>query len=458
MKQKTNQQLIEGLLWILNKSGQRVRFNLNPTQSQYEKTKTKRDLILKARQKGFSSYILADQFIDCIRKPTNAVVISHEKEATKRLFAKVKYYIDNLEVKPAIQYDTKQDIVFPKRPSNYYIGTAGQKAFGRGDTIHRVHGSEVAFWQKPETIIAGFKEAVPLDGIIIFESSANGRGNWFYDEWQAAKAGESIYTPHFIPWFIDNEYQLSEKDLIKLEIKEAVRERIIKTDFTDEEKDLIKKHSLMINQIWWRRFKLWDLGEMFQQEYPENDVDCFLQSGRPVFKVIKMIERSDLQKDKQYLGGVDGAEGIESGDNHCFAIIDPGPPAKVVFEITNTKPIDIFWQEIKKIVGDYNIRLGIEKNGVGVAHIQKARDLKINFRAWNTTESSRPLLITELEESYRKEELFESYLEAKNELLDMSYNEKNKPEAPANKHDDRVFARGIAWQMRKTADPSVRFL
>lgn len=385
------------------------------------------------------------------------MVISHEKEATKRLFSKINYFVKNLEVKPSLRYETKQDIYFDKTNSYYYIGTAGQKAFGRGDTIHRAHLSEFAFWKNPD-IIAGISEAVPLDCPLVIESTANGRGNKFHDYWQAAKTGDSIYTPHFIPWFIDQEYQLTERDLDRLKVKDKVREKIIEEDFTDEEKDLIEKRGLTKYQIWWRRWKVWDLGDLFQQEYPENDVDCFLQSGRPVFRIVKMAKRPDLNKEIEYLGGIDGAEGVEGGDNHCFTLIDPNPPARVVFEITHNKPIDIFWNEVKKILSEYKIRLGIEKNGIGVAHIQKARELDIEFRPWNTDGSSRPTMISDLEESYRKEELLETYQEAKNELLDMQYDDKNRPEAPKNKHDDRVFARSIAWQMRKSADPSIRFL
>jgi len=362
-----------------------------------------------------------------------------------------------LEVKPSLRYETKQDIFFDKTNSYYYIGTAGQKAFGRGDTIHRAHLSEFAFWKNPE-IIAGISEAVPLFCPLVIESTANGRGNRFYDYWQAAKSGDSIYTPYFVPWFIDDEYQLVEKDLARLNANDNIREKIVSENYDEEEKDLIKNHNLSKYQIWWRRWKIWDLADMFQQEYPENDVDCFLQSGRPVFKLVRMIERPALQKDREYLGGIDGAEGVQGGDNHCFAMIDPNPPAKVVFEIVNNKPIDIFWQEVKNILSNYKVKLGIEKNGIGVAHIQKARESDIEFRAWDTTGSSRPTLISELEESYRKEELLETYQEAKDELLNMQYDNKNKPIAPKNKHDDRVFARGIAWQMRKGGEPNIRFL
>lgn len=430
-------------------------FILNPVQQKFERERSGKDIILKARQEGFSSYIDADQLIECFRKPTNAVVISHEKEATKRLFARVKYFIDNLEIKPQVRYETKQDIFFEKINSNYYIGTAGQKAFGRGDTIHTAHLSEVAFWQKPETIIAGITEAVPLTGRITIESSPNGRGTWQYDEWQKAKAGESIYKPHFYPWFIYNEYRLTDNDLIILNIPGTASAIINNPVLSETEKNL----KLTFEQIRWRRYKIWDLGELFYQEYPENDVDCFLQSGRPVFRVVNMTGREDLKVDREYIAGLDGAEGIQGGDNHSFAVIDhKSKPAKVVYEITNNKPIDIFDTEVANICHKFKIKLAVEKNGVGKAHCVKLKELKVKFTEWETTSATRPVMIVELEEAYRKDELRESYLEAKNELLDMYYDDKNHPTHRENKHDDRVFARAIAWQIRKQPEYNIKFI
>jgi hypothetical protein len=115
--------------------------------------------MVKARQKGLSKAIDADQLIDCIVKSTNAVVISHEGEATERLFAAVKYFIDNMSVKPVMSIDSKSELKFPKRGSSYFIGTAGQKAFGRGDTVDRAHLSEAAFYPDLERTMNGIAEA-----------------------------------------------------------------------------------------------------------------------------------------------------------------------------------------------------------------------------------------------------------------------------------------------------------
>jgi hypothetical protein len=484
---KTQLETIEGILKIRDKRAQLVKFKLNQAQKYYWERKTRRNIILKARQKGISKIIDADQLIDCVSKPTKAVIISHEREATIRLFSSVKGFIDNMDLKPAVSIDSKSEIKFPKRGSNYFIGTAGQKAFGRGDTVDRAHLSEAAFYDDLERILNGIAEATEF-GQIDIETTPNGRGE-FYDMWQKAKAGRSSYTPIFIPWFIDREYSSDnmteeEKQGLSSGVQEmfAMSTEDFKASINDEEWEIIKKVEretgtrLSIGQIKWRRYKIWDKGDMFFQEYPEDDVSCFLQSGRTVFSKITLQanrkipmdnfaawnEKSEVKdeiKKRRFYGGVDCAEGTPTGDAHCFSVIDiQDNKGVVVFEMTSNEPIDIFWSKVKKVTDQFNIFLGIEKNGVGVAHVQKARSLGIRFMEWETTGASRPVMITDLEEAYRKGELIETYAAAENEARDMEYGESNRPEHKKDKHDDRVFSRAIAWQMRKRPVPGVTFL
>ena len=440
---------------------------------------------MKARQKGISKLIDADQFIDCIQKSTNAVVISHEQEATKRMFASVRYYYDNLDVKPVLSIDSTREMTFPKRGSSYYIGTAGQKAFGRGDTIDRAHLSEAAFYFDLEKILAGISEAAEY-GQIDIESTPNGR-DMFYDMWQKAKEGKSAYTPIFIPWFIDNEYSADtmttkEKNGLSVAVREMFdipyNEFIL--NYTDEEKILIgnvwAKYGILLNaeQIKWRRYKIWDKGLLFFQEYPEDDVTCFLQSGRSVFSnitvdVTKKIpldnfdnwgneeDRKELKKRVLY-GGIDGAEGTLTGDRHVFSVVDAPANkdnATVIYEYASNEPIDVFYLKVAPIIKSFKIHLGIEKNGVGVAHVKHARFIGLNFTEWNTTVANRPVMINDLETAYRKGELIETYTEAENEARDMIYTANNRADTIKDKHDDRVFARAIAWQMRQMPSPRV---
>lgn len=490
---------IKSTFSIRNKRGQKVPYVPNASQRLYRKKKTRRNLILKGRQQGLSKEIDADQLADCLKKSTNAVVISHEREATKRLFAAVKYYVDNMAVKPAMSIDSKSEMRFPKIGSSYFLGTAGQRAFGRGDTIDRAHLSEAAFYNNLESILAGIAEAAEF-GQIDIESTPNGR-NYFYDLWNKAKSGRSPYTCIFIPWFIHEEYTveaMTEKD--KDGLSTTVQEMFNMSDeefaetLDEKELELIKRveeeygFTLTVGQMKWRRYKLWDKGDLFYQEYPEDDESCFLQAGRSVFKRIKVdrslkiplddprkmtqADRDRLMgnkekgiKRKTLYAGLDPAEGTPDGDAHSFAVIEPLSPhhptrgAVVIYEYTSNEPIDVFFRKVKKDILDvYDVILGIEGQGIGGAMIKEARESDVFFHEWETTGSSRPIMVTDLESAYRKEELWETYTEAEGEALSMVYNKSNKAEHPANKHDDRIFARAIALQMFNMPKPSITMI
>lgn len=445
---------------------------------------------MKPRQKGLTKAIDADQLMDCIKKYTNAVVISHNRESTERLFEAVRYYISSMNPQPFTSIDNKSTIKFPKRGSSYFIGTAGQKAFGRGDTIHRAHLSEAAFYQDFRKILAGIAEAAEY-GQIDIETTANGR-NEFYEEWEKAKAGKSPYTNIFIPWFIDREYStdgMTEGEIMGLSRSVQDMFEVTDTDFigdiTEEERRLVRRVkeeyniALTVGQLKWRRYKIWDKGDIFFQEYPEDDVTCFLQAGRPVFRhivtdpTIKVPldrfdtwvgheERKAQLRNTLLFAGVDGAEGVDDGDNHCLSIIDPGKgdnKAGVIYEYVSNDPIEVFWNNVEKIMKrmGLKIHLGIEKNGIGGAHVLEARRRGIPHTAWHTG-TNRPVMISDLETAYRLEDLIEGYPEAAQEARDMFYDSTNKAVHPKTGHDDRVFGRAIALGMMRIPRPRITVL
>lgn len=393
-----------------------------------------------------------------------------------------------MEERPLTTIDSKQEIKFPYFNSNYFIGTAGQKAFGRGDTVDRAHLSEAAFYEHFGRILAGISEAAEY-GQVDVETTPNGR-NEFYDHWQKAKQGRSPYTCIFIPWFFNPDYSsdmMTEQDKQGLSV--SVQEMFAISDdefiatLQSEEKELIARvlteynMQLTPGQMKWRRYKIWDKGDLFWQEYPEDDASCFLQSGRSVFTHIKtdeskrqpvdnaqwrLNEQYGVQYKKDYIisAAVDGAEGTPTGDRHVFSVIASKvseDKAAVIYEYASNEPIDVFWAHIKPIIMDLEIIPAIEKNGVGVAHVNKARDLGIPHTEWVTGTNRTPML-TELEEAYRKENLIETYTEAENEARDMIYDSTNKPKHLPNKHDDRVFSRAIAWQVHTSGTPTITWV
>jgi len=118
-----------------------------------------------------SSSILADEFIDCITIPhSSCAVVSHETRATQRLLDRVQFFYDMMEEpKPLIGAESRSEKTFPGLHSSIYIGTAGARAFGRGDTIRKALLSELAWYEDGEKILTGVEDAVPLTGELIIE-------------------------------------------------------------------------------------------------------------------------------------------------------------------------------------------------------------------------------------------------------------------------------------------------
>ena len=191
--------IIESLFRIANKEGEDVDFVLNSVQRELDENLTGRDLIPKLRQPGISSYFLARYTAACLSKRNvKAVIISHEGESTQRLLSRCHYFLGNLRgPAPVIGRSGMNVITFPKMDSMLYIGTAGSKKFGRGDTVTHCHCSEYAYWPNPKDLLAGLLQAVPMSGEIAIESTGNGVGNDYHRRVMRAYDGVSEWKCHF---------------------------------------------------------------------------------------------------------------------------------------------------------------------------------------------------------------------------------------------------------------------
>lgn len=234
-----------------------------------------REIILKARQLGFSTLLLALFYCDTVNNPhTYTVVMAQDQPSTERLFQIVKRYHDNCPPHKKLQakYESKRELYWPSIDSYFFIGTAGSKEkFGRGGTINNVHGSEVAFWDNAEEIVAGLLETVPQSGNIFLETTANGVGNYFYEEYSRAQSNESEFKVHFFPWFYSSEYRTS------LPTNTPVLEK------TEHEVKLAEKFNLDDEQLLWYRMKGVRLKELLVQEHPSSPEEAFIATGAGYF-------------------------------------------------------------------------------------------------------------------------------------------------------------------------------
>lgn len=273
---------------------------------------TGRDLVLKSRQVGISTIVEAWLFMEAVNNTARIGVIAHDDDTTQKMRDMQQLFYDELPhgLRPKRTRNNATRAYYPDTNSMVYIATAGNKKAGRGGTYSHIHGSEVAFWQNANLIIAGMMQGVPQNGHVIFESTANGAQGWFYLEVMAALRGESNFTVHFYSWWWD------EKNFIPLTEHEQLT-------YTGEEKALADKHHLTPEQIKWRRVKQRELRELFPQEYPESIETAFLTSGDNVFGDVRLylydqIDRTAI-KGHRYVGGVDWGQ---ADDYTTLSIMD----------------------------------------------------------------------------------------------------------------------------------------
>jgi hypothetical protein len=264
------------VLKIRTKSGEIQPFVLNSAQvyihskieEQLARTGKVRVNILKGRQQGASTLVQARFYHRVSMRPgQRAVILTHLGDSTDALFEMTKRYHDLAPdvFRPHTGAANANELLFDRLDSGYVVATAGnRKGIGRGRTFQFFHGSEVALWDNAHELMAGLGQTVPdLPGSeIIKESTANGVGNAFHQDWQAAERGEGDYLNIFVPWFWQPEYR-----------RQVTPGFILEPD----ERDYLERYEargLTIEHMAWRRAKLaTDLRgdvSLFDQEYPSE--------------------------------------------------------------------------------------------------------------------------------------------------------------------------------------------
>lgn len=89
-------ELIEQLK-IRGKSGTLVTLRPNRTQREYARNRSLRNIVLKARQLGMTTYIAAQFFVNTITHPgTLSVQVAHDQESAEEIFRMVHRFLENL--------------------------------------------------------------------------------------------------------------------------------------------------------------------------------------------------------------------------------------------------------------------------------------------------------------------------------------------------------------------------
>ena len=468
---------IENLLMIADKEGNDVDFKFNSAQIRVDSELTGRDIIPKARQMGVSSKFLARYTVACLgQRNTRAVVISHDKESTQRMLYKVRYFLDNIKgPKADIKNASKNEFTFPKTNSMFYIGTAGARKFGRGDTITHLYCSEVAFWPDPKALTKGLFQAVPRSGEIAMESTGNGVGNFYHRACVRAAEGKGHWRLHFLNWLKFDEYDLKVSADEASYIMHTLDEEI-------GEVSLVKNFGLTAGQILFRREKLEELDydlRGFAQEYPVTLDECFQSTGYSLFNKINYKPSEDWTRLDQYLSvmiddykhrpsqyalGVDVGGGVRK-DRSVIEIIDLLKWDQFGEWVGDNIPPDILAERIVEIADYWNkAYVTVESNNYGsttILALLKLYPSSLIFRSredsdniinygYRTSSKTKPIMIGNLRHELSTEFIIRSPL-LKDELSTFAEQENGKLAAEPGCFDDRVMGMAVGLMGAKRA-------
>lgn len=247
-------------------------------KEELEKNGNARLYVLKARQGGVSTDQQA-RSLHCVWSTPGASVmtLAHSREDTDKLYQITRRAIQNMEkgLLPEMGRGEAREITFTKLDSRFWTGTAGSSRVGRGITLTRLHGSEFAFWADPRNTLAALTPAlIPYGSTVVLETTPDQWDSEAHRFWRESKEGLTGYRCLFFPWWMCDRlyYRLPLLDPEEL------------GQLSDEEKSLVEKEGLDLEQIKWRRHKIKEVGRSrFIREYPEDDETCWITAGEKFY-------------------------------------------------------------------------------------------------------------------------------------------------------------------------------
>jgi hypothetical protein len=350
-------------VYIKNKGGgDDVLFRLTRPQRRFVETlealrdadKPIRIVLLKARQWGGSTTSqLYMAWLQLVHKVgLNSLIIAHQGSASDEIKDMFDRMLDRYPVsllhKLSEAYDEneakKQNVGrsgsaqrVPQRNCKIKIGTAERPDSCRGGDYNLVHLSEVGLWKvtdgkKPEDIVRAACSGVLFQPytMIVYESTANGTGNFFQREYDDAKRGVSQFHPLFISWFDIDQYSMP---FAHDEERIAFADRLLKQKNSD---NVLSTREESGHYLWW----LWERGATLEainwyvherakyndhglmaSEFPSDDIEAFVNSGARVFDRYKVDVMRKTCRPPKHIGDVyaDGDSGKSAMSNVRFA-------------------------------------------------------------------------------------------------------------------------------------------
>jgi len=360
----------------------------------------------------------------------------------------------------------------------------------------------VMFPKRAEEVETGTFPAVPFDGFIFIESTAEGMAGRFYEIFNENWLTRNKITPllsqvQFLPHFYNWQYD----DMEMKKIYENVPTSQMQTCEIDWG-EYQKEHNLTDKEITYYYMKWLQFGgknspdaiKKLMQEYPTTSEEAFLSTGQTYFSTAKVAtllsqtvpgqkgelgnnEKGDVvfnpvssgslevykkpEPGIRYIIGGDTSEGLAHGDAQVLYVVNHKTEDCDAIYRSQVAP-DELAAEAYKLGKYYNFALlaiEVNKDGLWVNDaLEKMGYINLYYRkvfdditqkvtkffGWKTTSATRPFALAALKAVFfRKNSGFPAQL--LNEMFTFIRNAKGKPEAMDKKHDDIIMSSSIAY-------------
>lgn len=429
-----NRDIFQKHFKIQDRNGNVGYFIPNKAQKHFNKVKTGRDVILKARQLGLSTDMVLGHLDRAMANENlNCITIAHTVPDASKMLRKVKYAFKNLPPgtikRYAPDFDNVNELFLGWTQSSVSVSSSG-----RSGTYQRVHISELDMMtkQQQDEVFLGTLQTVPADGEVIIESTARGYGK-MYELYQECLKGNSVWTFHFYNWAWDESYQDTppSSDDWKQDFSRLIDQYKLLHTLKDGR---ILDQKLTNKQLYWYYKKVVELGReaaKIKAEFPCIASEAFMTSGDMAFNAELLLQHEETiepgntigsltiwrepVKGHRYILSADTSEGSQSGDWQNAYIIDCDEGEAVARIRERVRP-DIFATHCAMLGTKYTEESGlpcwiaIERNNHGHSvlntlstHVSEYTPYRYLYEhedgklGWITNKITKPLMLTSAE-------------------------------------------------------------
>lgn len=359
---------LNNLYHIKDKSGKKTDFRLNWAQKDFVENMWYKDVILKARQLGMTTFIQIFMLDRCLfNSNKSAGVIAHNKEDAQKFFKNIIKFA--YECLPAVlrqsitaRNDSAGELVF-SNGSSIRVGTSL-----RSGTYQYLHISEFGklcakFPERASEVISGALNTVARDQFVFIESTAEGSYGRFFEMCKDAEEARNTSQPltkmdykfHFFPWWKHPDYVLHETVQITEKQNEYFNSlKVHGIDLGDERKAwYVKKEKEQKNKM--------------KQEYPSIPAEAFetvselAVYGEEIGEVIKEERLCNLpvNKSKPIDLFLDIGKSVKAETTSVWGMQDNDPWHDfILYYQAALKTVGAYVNDLHKMADDLGVRIG----------------------------------------------------------------------------------------------------